>query len=85
MDKVTKYKKILQEELEYQASIPYANAELAADGKTVTLYLPEIAPVDVMTIEYHVTDTNGTELEGMVQNTIHELGTRSLGIQVLSD
>ncbi len=58
---------------------------LAEDGKTVNLYIPDIAPVDVMTIEYHLTDTEGTKLEGTVQNTIHELGTRPLGMQVIGD
>ncbi|MEM6318580.1 MAG: DUF6797 domain-containing protein [Bacteroidota bacterium] len=66
-------------------TLKLTEAALAADGKTVSLYLPEIAPVDVMTIEYHLTDTEGTEVKGTVQNTIHELGTQPLGMKLQDD
>jgi cytochrome c5 len=50
---------------------------LAPDGKTVRLTLPELAPVDVMTIHYKLKDVNGKELEGTLQNTIHQEGGRN--------
>jgi len=48
-------------------------AQLSADGKTVKLTLPDIQPVDVMTISYQLTDTEGNPIEGTFQNTIHHL------------
>jgi glucose/arabinose dehydrogenase len=47
--------------------------ELSADGKTVKLFLPDIRPIDVMTIKYKVVDAAGNVFEGRVQNTIHNL------------
>jgi len=46
---------------------------LSEDGKTVMLTLPDIQPVDVMTITYKLSDTKGTSMEGTLQNTIHNL------------
>lgn len=43
------------------------------DGKVIKLVLPEIKPVDVMTIAYKVKDVQGNEFTGKVQNTIHNL------------
>lgn len=48
-------------------------AELGEDGKTVKLFLPDIAPVDVMTISYDLSDIEGNKIEGVLQNTIHNL------------
>ncbi|HEY9486927.1 MAG TPA: hypothetical protein VIQ51_01265, partial [Chryseosolibacter sp.] len=50
-----------------------ANVSLSEDGKTVMLTLPDIQPVDVMTITYKLSDTKGTSMEGTLQNTIHNL------------
>jgi hypothetical protein len=47
---------------------------LTAEGKGVNLSLDQIAPVDVMTIEYNISDASGNVMEGTVQNTIHALG-----------
>ena len=48
--------------------------EIQDEGKSVHLYLKDIEPVDVMTISYELSDVNGTQLKGTVQNTIHNLG-----------
>ncbi len=47
---------------------------LNANGKSVKIFLPEIKPVDIMTIAYKIKDAKGNELEGILQNTIHNLG-----------
>ncbi len=49
------------------------NVLVSDDGKTIKLVLPEIKPVDVMTIAYKVKDAQGHEFTGKVQNTIHNL------------
>jgi len=54
-------------------TLAIAEAKLSEDGKTVTLILPEIQPVDAMTIRYQLTDTEGNPIEGTFQNTIHHL------------
>jgi hypothetical protein len=50
-----------------------SNVLLSDDRKTIKLVLPEIEPVDVMTIAYEVKDAQGNEFTGKVQNTIHNL------------
>jgi hypothetical protein len=50
--------------------------KLFGKGKKVKLFLPEIKPVDVMTISYDLTNEDGIEMKGTVQNTIHNLGKR---------
>ena len=46
---------------------------ISEDGKTIKLELPEIKPVDVMTIAYKVRDIEGNVFTGKIQNTIHNL------------
>ncbi len=43
------------------------------NGASVRLIIPDIAPIDVMTISYKVEDVNGNQFEGRIQNTIHGL------------
>ncbi len=50
-------------------------AELVDNGKSVMLIIPEIAPVDVMTISYQIADKEGNPVAGTLQNTIHHLKT----------
>jgi hypothetical protein len=57
-----------------QQNLRILKSEQSADGKSIKLFLDEIAPVDVMTITYDLTDTAGNQLQGTVQNTIHHLG-----------
>ena len=51
--------------------------EVSKDKKSVKLVLPDIKPIDVMTIAYKVMDLNGNVFEGKVQNTIHNLAESS--------
>jgi cytochrome c5 len=53
------------------------SVDLMVDGKSVRLNIPDITPVDVMTIAYRLADTEGNPLEGEVQNTIHQLKATS--------
>jgi hypothetical protein len=56
-----------------QKTLRIAKAVLQAGGKSVKLYLPDIQPVDVMTISYQLKDQQGNPMQGTVQNTIHNL------------
>ena len=60
-------------------NLKITKAELSEDGKTVKLTLPGIKPVDVMTIHYQLTDTEGHLMEGTLQNTIHNLSPMPSG------
>ena len=54
-------------------TLEVSGVTISADGKGVKLAMDDIAPVDVMTIEYNISDASGNKLEGTVQNTIHAL------------
>ena len=56
-----------------------SNVKLSADRKGITLFMNDIAPVDVMTISYDISDESGAPLKGMVQNTVHVLGKDAKG------
>ncbi|MCC5939204.1 MAG: c-type cytochrome [Lunatimonas sp.] len=51
-----------------------SKAELMEDGKTLKLYLPEIQPTWVMEIDFTLLNDRGSEVKGLIQNTIHTLG-----------
>jgi hypothetical protein len=59
-------------------TLEISRVKLGSDGKEVKLVIDEIAPVDIMTIEYDILDEEGVSLKGTVQNTIHALGKDSL-------
>jgi len=46
---------------------------LRADGHSVKLLMKDIKPVDIMTISYDIMDIEGNQMQGTVQNTIHNL------------
>ena len=50
-----------------------SKARLSDEGTTVQLFVPDIQPVDVMSIYFKITDQEGNPLEGKIQNTIHNL------------
>lgn len=54
-------------------TLPIKGVELGSDGMTIKLFIQGIQPVDIMTIAYNVTDVEGNQLKGKVQNTIHHL------------
>ena len=51
-----------------------SKAVLAADGKTVRLDLPDLAPTWGMEIRYRLKGTDGRAVAGTIHNTIHTLG-----------
>jgi hypothetical protein len=54
-------------------------ARLAADGKTVTLTVPELRPTWCMEIRYTLTSATGAAVTGAVHNTIHHLAGAAPG------
>ncbi|MEM9528969.1 MAG: DUF6797 domain-containing protein, partial [Bacteroidota bacterium] len=58
-------------------TLEIAKVQLSEDGKTVKLMIPDVQPVDVMTIHYQLVDIEGNPVEGTLQNTIHELSPSS--------
>ena len=56
-------------------SLTIASAELKSDGETVFLNIPDISPVWIMEISYQLRSASGEAVNGVVQNTIHELGS----------
>jgi putative heme-binding domain-containing protein len=51
-----------------------AHAALSADGRTVSLAIPEIAPTWCMEIGYDLRGRSGEPCAGVIHNTIHRLG-----------
>jgi hypothetical protein len=49
-------------------------AALGKDKKSILLTIPQIKPTWGMEIQYQVKDDNGKDVNGLVQNTIHQLG-----------
>ncbi|RKN81781.1 DUF6797 domain-containing protein [Ulvibacterium marinum] len=56
-----------------ELTLDISKVELLHDGKAVKLYIPDIQPVDVMTINYNLASQNGDPMQGTIQNTIHAL------------
>ena len=54
-------------------TLKIAQIIISQDRKSLKLIIPEIQPVDVMTIAYSVVDAKGEKFSGKVQNTIHKL------------
>jgi hypothetical protein len=50
------------------------NATLGKDKKSIKLTIPNIKPTWVMEIQYQLKDERGKSLDGLVQNTVHQLG-----------
>jgi hypothetical protein len=46
---------------------------LGKDKKSIQLTLPQINPTRVMEIKYQFKDNRGKNIEGLIQNTIHQL------------
>ena len=57
-----------------EKALQVTKAELDKDKKTINLTIPEIKPTWVMEIQYQIKDDRGNTREGLVQNTIHQLG-----------
>jgi putative heme-binding domain-containing protein len=50
-------------------------ARLSADGRSVVLEMPDIAPTRCMEITYRIKGATGEPVEGVIDNTIHRLAT----------
>jgi hypothetical protein len=53
--------------------VPIVAATLSADGRTVMLAMPEIAPTWCMEITYAIMGADGSAVKGTIDNTIHRL------------
>ena len=59
-----------------ERSLPVRSATLSADGRTVVLAIPDLAPTWCMAITYAIRGADGSEVAGEIHNTIHQLGVR---------
>jgi hypothetical protein len=50
------------------------NAVLSKDKKSIILTIPNIKPTWVMEIDFHLKSEKGEKVDGLIQNTIHQLG-----------
>jgi hypothetical protein len=60
-----------------EQTLVVSKVELEKDGKTLKLTIPNIKPTWGMEIQYRIKDGRGNPIEGLVQNTIHQLGEDS--------
>jgi len=51
-------------------------AHLGADGRTVTLGIPSLAPTQCYELRAHVTGTDGAPIDRSIHGTIHQLSER---------
>lgn len=56
-----------------ETPLPVTAATLSADGKTVTLQIPQIKPTWCMEIKYWLKGSGGEMVNGTIHNTIHRL------------
>jgi hypothetical protein len=54
-------------------SLTIQSAQLAADGRTVLLELPGVAPTWCMEIRYELKTNESQPFSGVIHNTIHRL------------
>jgi hypothetical protein len=54
--------------------LPIGKAMLSADGRSVFLAIPDLAPTWCMEIKYTVKGKQGEPIQGVIHNTIHALG-----------
>ncbi len=57
-----------------ERALPLRSVELSADGRTVKLVIPNLAPTWCMAITYAIKGARGTDVSGEINNTIHWLG-----------
>ncbi|GAA0880791.1 c-type cytochrome [Algoriphagus jejuensis] len=60
-----------------EQTLTVTKAELDKDKKTIKLTIPDIKPTWGMEIQYEIKNKEGSTVEGLVQNTIHQLGEDS--------
>lgn len=59
-------------------TLKISKVELSDDHQSVKLVLPDIKPIDVMTISFDIKDEKGNDMTGTIQNTIHALSKSSV-------
>ena len=57
-----------------EQTLTVTKAALGKDKKAILLTIPQIKPTWGMEIQYQVKDDTGKDVNGLVQNTIHQLG-----------
>lgn len=57
-----------------EKTLEISSVTLSDDHRVVTVNLPEIQPTWCMSIEYKLTGSQGEPVNGLIHNTIHELG-----------
>jgi hypothetical protein len=57
-----------------EQTLAVTQATLGKDKKSIKLTIPNIKPTWVMEIQYQLKDERGKSLDGLVQNTVHQLG-----------
>lgn len=60
-----------------EQTLVVTKVELDKDKKTIKLTIPDIKPTWGMEIQYQIKDGKGNNVDGLVQNTIHQLGESS--------
>jgi hypothetical protein len=60
-----------------ERALPIVSAELATDGKTIQLRIPELQPTWGMEIVCRLRTSEGNEIRRVIHNTIHHLSKRS--------
>ncbi len=59
--------------------LPVRSAKVSADGRTVLLAIPNLAPTWCMAITYAIQAADGSEVAGEIDNTIHQVGSAGAG------
>ncbi len=57
-----------------EKALEVKEAQLSADGKTVTLQIAEMKPTWCMEIKYALKAADGASVDGVVNNTVHRVG-----------
>ena len=57
-----------------EKTLAISSVMLSEDRKAVTLVLPDIQPTWCMSIEYKLSGSHGEPVNGLIHNTIHDLG-----------
>jgi hypothetical protein len=60
-----------------EKTLEVKKADMDKDKKTIKLTIPDIKPTWGMEIQYQIKDDRGNSREGVVQNTIHQLGEKA--------
>ena len=55
-------------------AVRITSATLSGDGRTVVLEIPNLRPTRCMEVTYDLQTQNGESAQGVIHNTIHQLG-----------